>query len=77
MNSIAHAIPQDIADELCEEIRTQYRGKWWTIAGWQCWGCTTFTKGDPAKMCVHNAPGNRGCNLVNERYDKLAANKSN
>jgi len=30
----------------------------------------TFTKGDPAKMCVSGKPGYRGCNLVNARYDR-------
>ncbi len=76
MNSIANAIPQEIADELCEEIRTQYRGKWWTVAGWQCWGCTTFTKGDPAKRCYGaSSPDNRGCGQVNQRFDETQQSK--
>ncbi len=64
------AIPRDVALQLCTEIRNQYRGKWWTLAGLQCWGCWTFTKGDSAKMCVSSRPDNRGCNLVNARYDQ-------
>lgn len=64
------AIPRDVALQLCAEIRDQYRGKWWTLAGLQCWGCWTFTQGDAAKMCVSSRPDNRGCNLVNARYDQ-------
>ncbi len=61
-------IPKDTALELCAEIRQKYGGKWWTLAGMQCWGCTTFSKGDPAKMCVASRPDYRGCNLVTARY---------
>ena len=62
------AIPKETALALCAEIRQQYLGKWWTFAGWQCWGCTTFSHGDPAKMCVSSRPDYRGCNLVTARY---------
>jgi len=65
-------IPKDTALQFCTEIRRKYQGKWWTIAGMQCMGCTTASKGDLAKMCVSNAPGYRGCNLVNARYDRQA-----
>jgi len=64
------ATPKDIALQLCAEIRDQYRGKWWTLVGMQCWGCVKFSKGDAAKMCVSGCPDYRGCNLVNARYDK-------
>lgn len=64
----ANAIPKDVALALCAEIRQQYLGKWYTLAGLQCWGCTTFSQGDPAKMCVSNDPGYCGCSLVNARY---------
>jgi len=63
-------IPKDIALHLCAEIRQQYQGKWWTLAGMQCTGCNAATKGDMTKRCVSNAPGYRGCNLVNARYDR-------
>jgi hypothetical protein len=63
-------IPKDQAVQICAEIRQQYHGKWWTFAGIQCIGCTVASKGDLAKMCVSNAPGYRGCNLVNRRYDR-------
>ena len=67
-----NAIPLDVASQLCNQISQQYRGKWYTLAGMQCWGCTTFSKGDTSRMCFHNAAGYRGCNLVNTRYDKPA-----
>ena len=66
------AIPQDVAFQLCDEIRQQYRGKWYTFAGMQCWGCTTFSRDDQTRMCLSNQPGYRGCNLVNSRYDQGA-----
>ena len=62
-------IPKDVAFRLCEEIREENRGRWYSPARWQCWGCTKFTKGDPDKMCFNNQEGYRGCNLVNKRYD--------
>jgi hypothetical protein len=65
-------IPKEVALRLCAEIRQQYQGKWWTFAGMQCMGCTAASKGDLTKMCVSNAPGCRGCNLVNARYGNQA-----
>jgi hypothetical protein len=63
-------IPKNTAIQLCTEIRQKYQGKWWTLAGIQCMGCTAATKGDLTKRCVSNAPGYHGCNLVNARYDR-------
>jgi hypothetical protein len=63
-------IPKDVALELCTEIRQQYHGKWWTLAGMQCMGCTAASKGDLTKMCVSNRSGYRGCNLVNGHFDR-------
>jgi len=65
-----NAIPQDVAQQLCQEIRQENRGKWWRWQAWWCWGCATFTKGEPTKMCWHNPPENRGCAQVNARYDR-------
>jgi len=70
MNKTKIDISKDAALQLCTEIRQQYQGKWWTLAGMQCMGCTAASKGDLTKMCVSNAPGYRGCNLVNARYDR-------
>ena len=72
MNKAITAIPQEVAYQLCADIRQQYQGKWWTLAGMQCMGCNAATKGDMSKRCVGNAPGYRGCNLVNARYDRQA-----
>jgi hypothetical protein len=70
MNKTKIDISKDAALQLCTEIRQQYQGKWWTLAGMQCMGCTAASKGDLTKMCVSNAPGYRGCNLVTARYDR-------
>jgi hypothetical protein len=71
MDKMKIEIPKDTALRLCIEIRQKYRGKWWTLAGLQCMGCTAARKGDLAKMCVSNTPGYRGCYLVNARYDRM------
>lgn len=62
------AIPRETALQLCAEIRGTGGGKWYRLARIQCWGCMTYAKGDPEKMCISSKPGHRGCNLVNERY---------
>lgn len=66
----AGAIPEDVARQLCDEIRSDNRGKWWRWTAWWCWGCATFTKGDAAKMCWYGPPQNRGCSQVNQRYER-------
>jgi len=65
-------IPKDVALQLCSEIRQQYHDKWWTFKGMQCMGGNAASRGDMTKRCVSNAPGYRGCNLVNVRYDHRA-----
>jgi hypothetical protein len=70
------AIPRKVAFNLCAEIREQYRGKWYTLAGLQCWGCTLASLSNPAKRCINNRAGHRGCNLVNSRYDRRVARVS-
>lgn len=69
--SNVNPIPQETAFQLCAEIREQYRGKWWTLAGMQCMGCDAATKGDMTKRCVSGRADYRGCNLVNARYDRM------
>ncbi len=70
MDKTNTAIPKDVAFQLCAEIRQQYQGKWWTLPGMQCMGCNAATKDNMTKRCVSNAPGFRGCNLVNARCDR-------
>ncbi len=62
-------IPVETALGLCREIHQQYQGRWWTLAGMQCYFCLKFSQGDPAKMCVSSRPDFRGCNLVTARYE--------
>ncbi len=68
-------ITRDVALLLCAEIRQQYRGKWYTLAGMQCMGCLAASKGEIAKMCVSSRPDNRGCNLVNARFARRGAGR--
>ncbi len=67
------AIPQEQAVSICEEIRRENRGKWYTVNGMWCWGCTTFTKNDPSKRCFTSQPDYRGCAQVNKRFDNQGA----
>jgi hypothetical protein len=62
------AIPKEVALQLCAEIRQENRGKWYRLARLQCWGCTTYAKGDPDKMCLRSPEGYSGCNLINKRF---------
>ena len=65
--SFGEAIPEDVALQVCSEIRAEKKVKLFT----QCWGCVKFSKGDPAKMCFSSQLDNRGCGIVNKRYDEL------
>ena len=62
-NSIA-AIPQDIAYQLCADIRAEGKRKWYTWSAWWCWGGTTFTSCDPAKRCGATV----ACPQIVDRY---------
>lgn len=70
------AIPYDQALAICEETRAQNRGKWYTFNGMWCWGCATFTKGNPSGRCFASSADNRGCAQVNQRFDQRATTKS-
>ena len=52
--------------ELCREHRSQHKVRLFS----QCWGCLRFSKEEPAKMCFHNPPENRGCKFVNKLFDE-------
>jgi uncharacterized protein (DUF779 family) len=66
-NDAAEPIPKDEAAKLCSEIRKEKGVRLFS----QCWGCMRFSKGDQAKMCYSSKPDNRGCGLVNKRYENL------
>lgn len=61
-------ISREKAIKLCQEVRRENRRKWFSTAYWQCWGCVTFTKSNPDKMCLRTAEGYNGCALVNRRF---------
>ncbi len=68
----AHAIPEEIASQLCTEIRRQYHGLWYTPAGVQCMGCSAASRGDLARLGPgDDAPGYLSCKEVAARYDEL------
>ena len=63
-------ITRGVALQLCAEIRQVNRRKRYSFARFQFWGCVTFTRGNPDKMCLNSKGGYRGCYMVNNRYAK-------
>ena len=63
------SIPGEEAIRICERMMKNSQGKVFSLSRWQCWGCITFTKGDPDKMCFSGSEGNRGCSLINSAFD--------
>jgi hypothetical protein len=61
------AIPEEMAAHLCSEVRKEKGVRIFS----QCWGCIRFSKGDPGKMCFSSRPDNRGCGIVNKRFDMM------
>jgi hypothetical protein len=59
------ALPMDLAQQICEQVQRSQPIKLFT----QCWGCVTFSKGDPQKMCG----GIAKCNKVLARYRDMVA----
>lgn len=75
-------IPQQIALELCEEIRIRNQQKRWPfyIGKMQCHFCWRFGKkaynaGNPEKLCAFGSGDNRGCWQVNKLYDERFSNE--
>jgi hypothetical protein len=66
----AEPLDRDTAAGICQQVQAEVRGKPWSAAWWQCWGCRRFSGGDPEKMCIAAQPGYRGCELVNRRVEK-------
>ncbi|MFW9941638.1 MAG: hypothetical protein ACFFFT_11405 [Candidatus Thorarchaeota archaeon] len=65
-------IPENIALQICEEIREHNREKIFSLAKVQCWGCMKYSnkKDDIKHRCIFSKENNRGCHLVNKVYDK-------
>ncbi len=63
-------LDRDTAMGTCQQVQAEVRGKRWSAAWWQCWGCRRFSGSDPEKMCIAAKPGYRGCELVNRRLEK-------
>jgi len=61
-------IPLGIAERLCAEIRAEAEEHWYTSASAWCWSCQKATGGKTIKRGFLQAPGNRGCILINARY---------
>ena len=71
MNRLKNPIPEDVALQLCEEIREQNSKKKINLAKWQCWGCMKYSnkKNDIRHRCIFADENNRGCHLVNNMFD--------
>jgi hypothetical protein len=61
-------IPSGDALRLCDEIRRTNQKRWWPPNGLWCWGCASFSSASDRRGWA-NAAGNRGCALLNARYD--------
>ena len=65
------AIPKDTAIKLCEGIRKENRGKWYSFYGVWCYMCNKVSKGNVTKLCFNSSSDNRGCSQVSKRYDTI------
>ena len=68
-------IKKSVALLLCDKIRQENSGKWYTFAGLTCWSCMRSSKGNLTKMRMRRIKGYRGCRLVNDWYVKLSGSK--
>jgi len=64
-------ISEEIALQICEEVREQNKKKKFSFAKTQCWGCMKYSqkKNDIKHRCIFSDENNRGCNLVNKIFD--------
>ena len=69
-------INKSVATLLCDTIRRENAGKWYTPGGLTCWYCLRSSKGNQAKMRMSHQNGYRGCRLVNDWYTKLKGDKA-
>ncbi len=71
-SAYVHSMPEEIASQLCAQIRRQSGGLWYTPAAVQCMGCCAASQGDLARMGPgDDAPGYLSCTEVAARYDRL------
>ncbi len=71
MSKLYIPIQEDIALQICEEIREKNKKKKFSFAKGQCWGCMKYSnkKGDIKHRCIFVKEDNRGCHLVNKVFD--------
>ncbi len=69
-------IKKSVALLLCNTIRQENSGKWYTLAGLTCWSCTRSSKENVTKMRMRRKKGYRGCRLVNDWYAKLSGSRA-
>jgi len=71
MKELQSPIPEEIAIQICKEIREKNENKRFSWSKWQCWGCMKFSDYDDRGSCIYGEPETlRGCNLVNKVFDK-------
>ena len=72
MNENKIPIPEDIALQICEDVREINSKKKLSFAKAQCWGCMKYSnkKEDIKQRCIFSDDYNRGCQLVNRIYDR-------
>lgn len=69
--NVINPIPLDIAIRLCTEIREETDRVWYPTPDRWCFCCQQESGGDPLKRGFLRQPGNRGCFLINTRYDRM------
>ncbi|MCK4380025.1 MAG: hypothetical protein KAW51_02735 [Candidatus Lokiarchaeota archaeon] len=64
-------IPEEVALQICEEVRERNKKKKLSFAKVQCWGCMKYSlkKNDIRHRCIFAEENNRGCHLVNKIFD--------
>jgi len=62
-------IPLPLAEKLCEDIRKETEANWYTESARWCWNCQKSAAGNLEKRGFLRQPGNRGCMLVNARFN--------
>ena len=64
-------IPEEVALQICEEVRELNKKKKFSFTKVQCWGCMKYSqkKNDIRHRCIFSEENNRGCHLVNKIFD--------